>query len=363
MLNVGTCSMKRPFVAFHFGLVQDVAVLRPLALLARLHATTDVHLLVSHKFAEKDDEGRWLAEIDRLGAELGVTPFVYESVMDCLKVLGSGSGMLIAGSESDARAHQDAHELFKAVPGRIRTVTLQHGFECVGFLHNARHDATAGRAVRFAADIAVAWFDRQRMNAVAAGERSKIYVAGPQTMIDPPRRTEGRTTDLPGLICENLHSVRFKDGEARQDFLSAFSGFAGRAEMVGQSIALRAHPAGRFTQRKGIHVPPNVTFSEAPLYDTDLREFAYAISAPSTILFDFALAGVPVATWIDPQGAIDASNFAGFAQVASVDDWWRFNFAARWDPATFIEKQDTFIAGLGIPADVRARYEQLLALN
>lgn len=362
-LDVGTCSMKQPFVAFHFGLVQDVAVLRPLALLAGSLASADVHLLVSGKFAEKDDEGRWMGEIDRLGGELGVTPFVYQSIMDCLKELGPGSGMLIAGSESDARAHQEAHQLFKAVPGRIRTVTLQHGFECVGFLHNARHDATSGRAVRFAADIAVAWFERQQMHAVTPAEQSKIYVAGPQVLIDPPRRVNRGASDLPGLICENLHSVRFKDGRVREDFLSAFTSFAKRAEMVNQSVALRAHPAGRFTRRKAIPLPPNVTLSHAPLYDTDLSQFAYAISAPSTILFDFAIAGVPVATWVDAAGGIDASNFGGFAQVASVDDWWRFNLAARWEAETFVEKQDAFIAALGIPTNVRERYQQLLALN
>jgi hypothetical protein len=355
--------MRRPFVAFHFGLVQDVAVLRPVAQLAASLPEIDLHLLVASKFAEHDDEGRWMAQIQRLGSELGVTPFIYQSVFDCLQLLGECRGMIIAGSESDARAHTQAHELFRSAPGRFRTVTLQHGFECVGFLHNARHDATAGRGVRFAADIAVAWFDRKLLHAVTPLERSKLYVAGPQVLINPPCRSKRIPQDLPALICENLHSVRFKNGRLRGDFLSAFTSFAGRLEMAGQSAALRAHPAGRFTQRAEVSVPPNVTLSQKPLYDTDLAEFAYAISAPSTILFDFAIAGIPVATWVDSDGEIDASNFRGLAQVATVDDWWRFNLAARWSPELFIEQQDKFIATLGIPSDVKGRYEQLLALN
>jgi hypothetical protein len=356
--------MKRPFIAFHFALVQDVAVLRPLAQLAGSLASADVHLLVSDTFAAKDDQGRWMAEIERLSAELGVTPFIYTSAFDCLRKLGSGHGMIIAGSESDAPAHHEAHELFRAVPGRFRTVTLQHGFECVGFLHNARHDATAGRSVRFAADIAVAWFERRTVASVTAAERSKLYVAGPQIMIDPPqRRAQRNTNDLPGLICENLHSVRFKDGHARHDFLTTFRSFASRVATIDQTVALRAHPGGRFTQRNDLALPPNVTLSRDPLYDLDLAAFAFAISAPSTILFDFALAGVPVATWVDIDGGIDASNFAGFAHVATVEDWWNFNFAARWKPELFIEQQDKFIAGLGIPSDVKGRYEQLLSIN
>lgn len=355
--------MNRPFVAFHFALVQDVAVLRPITRLAASLASVDVHFLVSHTFADKDDGGHWMAEIDRLASELGVAPFVYQSPFDCLRQLGRGRGMIIAGSESDARAHREAHELFKAVPGRFRTVTLQHGFECVGFLHNARHDATAGRSVQFAADIAVAWFDRPKLSSVAPAERSKIYVAGPQVMIEPPARAQRDSKDLTGLVCENLHSVRFKDGRVRDDFLSSFTSFATRLAMLDQAVALRAHPAGRFTQRNDVAMPPNVSLSQIPLYDMDLSQFAYAISAPSTILFDFALAGVPVATWVDPDGGMDASNFAGFAPVATVDDWWRFNFAARWNPEQFVETQDEFIAGLGIPGDVRSRYEQLLTLH
>lgn len=356
-------SVTRPFVALHFALVQDVAVLRPVAQLAASMPSVDLHLLVSETFAEKDDGGRWMAEIDRLGSELGVTPFVYASTFDCLRELGPRQGTIIAGSESDARAHREAHELFRSVPGRFRTVTLQHGFECVGFLHNARHDSTAGRAVRFAADIAVAWFDRDRMDSVAATERSKLFIAGPQMLIDPPRRNRTNRSDLPGLICENLHSVRFKDGRVRQDFLGTFTSFAARLATLDQKIALRPHPAGRFTQRHDVPLPANVSLSQGPLYDVDLTDFAYAISAPSTILFDFALAGVPVATWVDPEGGIDSNNFSGFAQVATADDWWRFNFAARWEPGTFIKRQDEFIAGLGIPSDVRGRYERLLSLH
>lgn len=352
----------RPFVAFHFGLVQDVAVLRPIVRLAASMTNVELRFLVSDTFAAKDDDGRWASEIERLAADLGIQPLIYNSAFDCLQHLGVGRGLIIAGSESDGRAHREAHELFKAMPGRFRTVTLQHGFECVGFLHNARHDATAGRAVRFAADIAVAWFDRVKMDSVAPTERSKLFIAGPQMMIDPIARQSRQSGELPGLVCENLHSVRFKDERVRGDFLTAFNSFAERLEMAGQTVALRAHPAGRFTQRKDVPIPSNVQLSREPLYDLDLNDFAYAISAPSTILFDFALAGIPVATWVDPNGSVDASNFSGFAQVATVDDWWRFNFAARWRPEVFVQRQDAFIASLGIPDDVRRRYGELLSL-
>jgi len=354
--------VTRPFVALHFGLVQDVAVLRPVARLAAAMPAIDLHFLISHNFASRDADGRWMAELDRLAGEVSVTPLTYESAFDVLRFLGSGRGMIVAGSESDVAAHADAHHLFKAMPGRIRTVTLQHGLECVGFIHNARHDATAGRNVRFAADIAVAWFELERMTSVSAAERSKIFVAGPSILLDPVSRTKTVSVDAPGMICENLHSVRFVDGRMREDFLSTFTSFAEQLAAVGQSLVLRAHPAGRFTERNPIALPPNVTVSLAPIYDLDLRDYAYVISAPSTILLDFVFAGVPAATWVDPGGAVDASHFSGLSSVASADDWWRFNWAARWERDALVEQQDGYRDSLGFPADVRARYESLLAL-
>lgn len=337
-------------------------MLRPVARLAASMPSIDVHFLVSDKFAGRDAEGRWMAEIERLGVELGVTPYLYQNAADCLIYLGGGRGMIIAGSESNVAAHADAHQLFRSMPGKIRTVTLQHGLECVGFLHNARHDATAGRNVRFAADIAVTWFGREQMKSVTAAERSKLFVAGPSTMIEPPVRRRRTSQNLPGMICENLHSVRFANSRLRQDFLYAFTGFAERLDAVGQKLVLRAHPAGRFTERNLLRLPSNVSISTEPLYDLDLTDYAYVVSAPSTILFDFVLAGIPAAIWVDPDGMVDASHFEGLAQVASVDDWWRFNFAARWERHALVERQDKYRDGLGLPRDIRKRYESLLAL-
>jgi hypothetical protein len=354
--------MNRPFIAFHFGLVQDVAVLRPLVRLAAEMPSHDVHLLVADTFAGLDPDGRWMAEISRVASTLGIEPLVYASSFDVLRHLGSGSGIIVAGSESNVRAHAKAHELFQSMPGRIRTITLQHGFECVGFLHNKRHDATAGRDVKFAADIVVGWFDRDQLHAVSASERSKVFVAGPPSLVDKPARAKAKTGIPRGLICENLHSVRFVNGRLRESFIEAFLSFAGRLAMIGEGITLRPHPAGQFTKRTGLALPDNVEVSEAPIYALDLASFSYVISAPSTILFDFAVAGVPAATWVDPDGMVDSSNYEGLAQVASVDDWWRFHWAARWSREALLDKQQAYLAGLKMPKDIRGRYRQLLAV-
>lgn len=354
--------MTRPFAAFHFALVQDVAVLRPLVRLAASLPNIDVKLLVSERFIGRDPDGRWMGQIERLGEEVGAAPFIYQATFDCLQYLGSARGIILAGSESAMGAHIEAHQLFRSVSGRIRTVTLQHGLECVGFQHNRRHDATAGRNVRFAADIAVAWFELSRLESITPSERGKMFVAGPSIMIDPPTPPRPPEGNAPGLICENLHSVRFLHGRMRESFLASFLQFAGRLALVDQSLALRAHPGGRFTVKNEIALPDNVRVSNEPLYDIALDSFAYAISAPSTILFDFVLAQVPVATWVDADGEVDTRHFEGLPKVSSIDDWWRFNWAARWERAALIEQQNRYRDSLGIPADVRGRYLALLAL-
>jgi hypothetical protein len=354
--------MNRPFIAFHFGLVQDVAVLRPVAHLAAGDPSKDIHLLVSPQFDSLDIDGKWFAEIQRLGSEIGSTPVTYQEAFDVLRLVGPGHGMIVAGSESDAKAHQKAHELFLAMPGRIRTVALQHGFECVGFLHNAKHDSTAGTNVRFAADINVAWFEPENLRSVSAREQSKIYVAGPPSMIDLPPRKAPEGGSRPGLVCENLHSVRFANAGLRGTFFDTFTSFAKRLDLIGEKLVLRPHPAGQFTQRKGLAVPQNVELSDRPLYDMSLEDFAYIISAPSTILFDFVLAGVPAAIWADTQGQVDGSNFAGLPQVATVDDWWRLHWAARLQSASLVEKQEEALAGWRLPTRVADRYRALLAV-
>ncbi len=354
---------RRPYIGFHFALIQDFAVLRPLVQLAASLGHADIHLIVSHRFGPRDVDDRWGSEMRRLGAEIGVEPLVYTNPFEVLQHVGPSPGMLIAGSESALSAHTESHELFRSMAGRVRTVTLQHGLECVGFLHNERHDQTAGRSIAFAADIAVTWFEMARMRSVTASQRSKMYVAGPTIMIPHAPPPAGLDADsLPGLVCENLHSVRFSTGRLREGFLDAFGTLADRLAMVGQDLVLRPHPAGRFTERNTVRVPANVTMRTEPLYDLDLPRHAFAISAPSTILFDFIIAHVPVAVWADPDGAVDISNFEGLPVVATADDWWRFNIAARWERATLLAGQQRFVDGLGIPDDVRGRYEALLAL-
>lgn len=354
----------RAVTAFHFDLVQDVAVLRPVVRLAA-GMDSDLLFLVSPGFAGLDTEGVWMQELQLLVSEVGAELVQYRSPFEVAQRLSRRRGVCMAGSESTAAAHRRSHEMFRALPSGILRITLQHGFECVGFLHNERHSATAGRDVRFAADIIVGWFGRARLTDIAASERAKLYVAGPATMIDRVAGVAGTVpTDFDpysGVICENTHSVRFGSQDAKQDFLRQLDVIATKVHSIGKTLWLRPHPAGQFLQRSTYKLPAAVEMSGGPLYRMNLSRFSFAISAPSTVLFDFALADVPVAIWGRPP--MDISNFSGLPVVQDEDDCWRFVSDSVLHRDSLIANQRRFVGHLELPPDVRGRYCALLSLS
>jgi hypothetical protein len=274
------------------------------------------------------------------------------------------SGILIVGHESSVKPyHAWTHDLFLSVGDSFLKVTLQHGFECVGFLHNAAHQAAHGRDIHFAADVVVGWFAESRLTSMHPAERAKLYVAGPPIMIEPrpPGNRTGATQPAKGIICENLHSVRFTAPAVHENFLAEFSAFADRAAAAGVGIDFRPHPAGQFTDRMGFRLPAGVVRNGRPLYEQDLTAFDFAISPPSSILFDFVVARVPTAVWADTAGRMDHTNFAGLETVSSAEEWWSFAVRAADEREAILEKQERFLENLQIPADVAGRYVELMS--
>ena len=125
---------------------------------------------------------------------------------------------------------------------------MQHGYECVGFLHNRLHDAAHGARVGFGADVVVGWFDAEKMTSMKASERAKLFVAGPpQLLAARPEKLVAHSQG--GLICENLHSVRFSTVESKGVFLDTFDAFAKVMVTRKNGLSMRSHPGGRFLSR------------------------------------------------------------------------------------------------------------------
>lgn len=347
-------------IAFHFDLIQDVSALRAIVRLASSMLVERL-LLVSPNFRNLDKDGIWYAQIERLANETGASILSYQTEFDVFQKLARRRGLCVAGSESDVRAHRSTHLLFQSLPPSFLRVTLQHGFECLGFLHNERHSAGFGRNIRFAADIIVGWFDRSRLRDVSESEAAKLYVAGPMSLIEERLEPDDRACEAyVGMVCENTHSIRFSSSDMRRNFLEELGNLARRLRVIDKPLYLRPHPAGQFVAREGYKCPDGVLVEDAPLFDVDLGRLSYAISAPSTVLFDFVLADVPIAIWGGDK--IDISNFAGLRTIHNGEDWWRFVSESVVNRGELLANQRQFLGQLGIPDDVRQRYSTLLAL-
>lgn len=357
-------------VVFVVDLVQDVNILRPLLGLARRVCNGDIWILASTGFYKRDPAGLWLRELREACGRAGIAVLSFAGEFEALRLLQGNRGLLIAAAESSVSGHAPVHNLFGAAPSTFIRVTLQHGFECVGFLHNAAHDRVYGQHARFNADLVCGWFGGDLLRSVAPSERSKLAITGPTLLIaDDGTAWEGEAPadgDPPAaagpacLICENLHSVRLGTSVLKSDFIAQFTDFCGQAAAAGLEVWLRPHPHGRYTDVKAVALPDGVRKSSLPIYRERLARFDFAVSAPSSVLFDLLVAGVPVAVWQDGDGEIDCRNYRGLPVISAAEDWWDFAERAVRDRERLLADQRDFMARLMIPADVEARYSEVL---
>jgi len=350
-----------PAIIFLFNLLQDVGVARPLVYLAAEEFVAEICLLVSGEFLERDTTGLWIGELERMCRDTGATLTIQPTPERACGCLQGRSGVLIAASESNLEPHRYTHALFRSAPAGFTRITLQHGFECVGFLHNRDQSAAYGDHVFFAADVLCGWAEAEALTAMSATERAKLRVTGPTLAL---HERAGRAGGNGGLVCENLHSVRFGAANGRRDaFMEDVAAVSAILAERGEALTLRAHPGGRYFAEHGLAPPRGARTENRPLYKVDLAGFDYGISAPSTVLLDMMLAGLPVAVWNDPESPIDVSHYVGLHQVAGADEWLAFQQAVLQDPDAFLRQQADFLGRTGLlldPTTVRTRFISVL---
>ncbi|KGP64014.1 hypothetical protein EP47_03580 [Legionella norrlandica] len=188
-------------------------------------------------------------------------------------------------------------------------------------------------------------------------------MSGPPAVLQlsPSRKQNDRRHE--GLICENLHSVRLNvAGDFKTDFIKIFKDFCTELAKNQKTVTLRPHPGGQFILKNNIPIPPNVTLNNNPIYKVDLTRFAYGISAPSSILIDMILAGIPVAIWREETGVMDCNNYNGLTEISSLQDWLDFSKEATLNPEKFIKIQQRFLENQKVltnPKDVYYRFVKL----
>lgn len=350
-------------IVFLFNLLQDVNILRPLVLLARRETDREILMLVSKGFRARDRTGSWQTELKVLCKIADVIERDYASPAEAYAALQGGKGVIFAGSESDLSAHRETHDVFRTAPAGYLRITLQHGLECVGFRQTVEHIIRHGRNVGFGADIICAWQSPERLTAMKPSERGKVRVTGPTSLLNVSVSGERRSSEDMGLICENLHSVRLQASAAHdKPFMATFREFCAVEEREGRNVALRPHPGGQYVVRNKVPLPQNVILDNLPIYRTDLSAYAFGISAPSTIVFDMVLAGIPTAVWRDHEGTIDARGYDGLTPVSTLDDWLAFVRDVRLRPDLLLRRQARWLKGLDVQLDPTETYRNFARL-
>lgn len=343
-------------------LVQDVNILRPLVFMATRDFHFDALLLVSMKFAARDSLGIWRSELDQICAETGARLELFESGLDAHRHL-DGQGLLFTASESHLENHSTTYDLLRHAPASYLRVTLQHGFECVGFRHSADHVRAYGETASFASDIICAWADCDQLPSLAPSQRAKVVVTGPTSLLQMPRGPIERTAGAPGIVCENLHSVRFgKATKAKDEFVETFAAFAQSMAKQKRRVTLRPHVGGQYFVKAQVPLPPNVPIENAPLYRLDLRQFSFGISTPSSILIDMLLAEIPTAVWRHRAGSMDTSSYEGLATVSSARDWVEFARAAEEKRDSILAAQRSFLGREGLVIEPREVFSRFAAI-
>jgi hypothetical protein len=343
----------RRHAVFVIDLVQDVTVLRPLIFMAVREFGFDAELLVCSKFAARDATGVWRHELSEIARDAGARIGFFRDDWEAHQRL-TGQGIIFSASESSLPQHATTHNLFRHVPPAYLRVTVQHGYECVGFRHNADHARSHGDTVSFLADVLCSWTSEDKLTSMAPSQRPKVHVTGPTSALQLPTDAVEALAGAPGLVCENLHSVRFKGSrELRTEFLKALAEFASTMARLERTVVLRAHPGGQYAVRNRPALPPNVRVENAPLYRVDLRKFAYGISPPSSVLIDMLLAGIPTAVWRDRRCTTEAENYAGLWQVSTAGDWAEFARAAEHERGAILTRQRQFLEQTAMPLDPR----------
>lgn len=355
---------RPPLIVFLFDLIQDISVLRPL--IRVLSAETDyrILLMVSHKLPRRDQSGVWQAELAQLAllaranlAEFGSPRAVYEA-------LQGEAGLMFSASETNLMAHETNHQAFRAAPSSFIRITVQHGHECVGFRQNLEQTIAHGDRVSFAADVVCGWGPLNSMTHMVKSERAKFFELGPPMVLDRLFNERRRQTGKPiGLVCENLHSVRMRTtGQFQQPYLETLRHFADSEAAAGRRLGLRPHPGGQFVLKNKIELPSNVELFNKAMYKTDLGRFAFGISAPSSVLVDMVMAGIPTAVWQDAEERIDTSGYAGLTRVQSVADWIAFAAAAVDNPEPFLSRQQEYLERNHLDVDPSTVRDRLLTL-
>ncbi|PVZ45243.1 hypothetical protein DD556_17335 [Phaeobacter sp. JL2872] len=350
-------------VFFIINLLQDVNIIRGLAYLAARETDARIGFLVSHSFLKRDHQTIWQRELAEMAQDLGADMHLFAEAAEVYAVLQGGRGMIFAASESNLSPHRESSMVFRVAPSGYLRVTLQHGLECIGFLQSREHVMGHGRNISFSSDLVCSWFEAPALTSMIASERSKLYVSGPPTLLQRPGHHPDHPPQGGGIVCENMHSVRLKaSGDHKASFMDIFFDFCAEQAKHQRNVTLRPHPGGQYVIKNNVALPENVQLNNLPIYHVNMAGYDYGISAPSTIVFDMVLAGIPVGVWRDPGGVMDAGNYDGLTEISDLESWLAFERDVRLRRDMILDRQARFLERLQMPTNPQEIYRRFASL-
>ena len=138
-------------VLFLFNLVQDLNILYKLIYLCKDDSHYNVVIIITNEFILRDKDQLLIKEINLIKKDLNIDTFFVNSNIEFFNLLNNlGRSILISASESSVNSdsHKETNEIFNFCPTNITKITIQHGFECVGFLQNNNHNFIHGTNIR-----------------------------------------------------------------------------------------------------------------------------------------------------------------------------------------------------------------------
>ena len=341
-------------VYFLLNLLQDVNILRPLIILSSKIEKSNPTIILSKAFIARDTTKIWQNEVSEIVLNTRSLVLQVEDEFDALSLFEGNGGIVFAASESNLSPHKFTHNIFRMLNSDYLTVTLQHGFECVGFSQSVQHNLSYGSNVYWAADVVCAWTDIENLTSLSAHQSQKILPFGPTFALNDIPSSE-RSVESMGLVCENLHSVRMTaSGDLKNEFMETFESFCIAMNQRKERVTLRPHPGGQYVLKNKVKLPKNAVLNNEPIYKVDLSSFTYGVSAPSSIIIDMLYAKIPVAVWIDEQGVMDYSKYKGLETISNCKELELFASRAQSNPEYFLRKQEVFLQNSGLILDTES---------
>ncbi len=321
-------------IYFILNLLQDLNILRPLAYLICDDLDLKVKFILTNGFIKRDRNKLYINELNKMQNQISIDIIKSPTALVLYNLFNdSPRGLLVSASESYLYAHYETNEILQLAGNNIRTITIQHGFECVGFLTSINHKRVYGNYIGFSADIICGWLPISLQRELLNTSKNRYLATGPSSSINSTSKRKLlpiSNIKIPpigtGIICENIHSVRFSNSSSSRQFIDIFYDLAKLLEKQDKYLALRPHPGGQFkkTISTNKNLPKNVIIDNNLSFNVEWSSYEFGLSSPSSVLFDMFFSNIPVCLWIDSEDSVDSSLLNSFPKLTSIEQIYTF---------------------------------------